>query len=52
MSNFTAATGTGGTGYDFTYFLDTNATIYAQWAGWRRVMHELRVRHGSDWVVE
>jgi hypothetical protein len=40
--DFAAVTGVGGAGYDYTFFQDNNATSFAQWWGWRRIMSTVR----------
>ena len=40
--NFSLATGAHGAGYDYTYLWDGASSAYAQWAGWRRVLLNVR----------
>ena len=42
MLAFANVTGAGGFGFDYTYFEDDHASIYAQWAGWRDILAGLR----------
>ena len=42
MLAFVNATGAGGFSFDFNYFVDTNSSTYAQWAGWRSILQRLR----------
>jgi hypothetical protein len=48
------ATGASGAGFDYTFFENNNATQYAQWFGWRRVLITLRQTLGSteNFVVD
>ena len=39
---FANTIGSGGAGYDYTFFEDSNATQQAQWIGWRRIMSTVR----------
>lgn len=39
---FSRAMGAHGAGYDYTYFWYAGASQYSQWAGWRRVLLEVR----------
>lgn len=49
--NFSLATGARGAGYDYTFLWESsNTTVYAQWAGWRRVL--MRVRSALTWGGE
>ena len=45
--NFSLATGAAGAGYDYTYFEYSGASVYAQWAGWRRVLLSVRAALGG-----
>ena len=40
--DFSRTMGARGAGYDYTYLFDGAATAYSQWAGWRRVLTEVR----------
>jgi len=44
LVTFHQRTGIGGFAFDHTFFIYDGTSAYAQWAGWRRVMEELRRR--------
>eukprot|EP00698_Gefionella_okellyi_P001369 TRINITY_DN11315_c0_g1_i1.p1 TRINITY_DN11315_c0_g1~~TRINITY_DN11315_c0_g1_i1.p1 ORF type:complete len:1142 (-),score=234.82 TRINITY_DN11315_c0_g1_i1:23-3307(-) len=52
IADFTAAMGSGGAGFDYTVFWSNQATAYAQWFGWRRVLMNLRSKQGANFVVD
>lgn len=45
LSAFMNQTGAIGFAWDYTFFSDTNHSIYSQWKGWQRVTNTLRRKH-------
>eukprot|EP01051_Picozoa_sp_SAG22_P006240 SAG22_NODE_402_length_11035_cov_6.315929_3_plen_595_part_00 len=39
--DFVNATGAGGISFDFNYLVDTTNSTYAQWSGWRTILHRI-----------
>lgn len=49
MAAFAKATGAGGFSFDYTYFEEPESigSQYAQWAGWRSILHRLHIADGG-----
>jgi len=57
IAAFSALSGARGAGFDFTYLINSNASNYAQWYGWRRVLRGIRkaawrANPGATYVVD
>jgi hypothetical protein len=57
IAAFSAISSSRGAGFDFTYLINSNASNYAQWYGWRRVLRGIReaawlANPGEAYVVD